>query len=276
MKAVEIPIGSVFGKWTVLSDGGNNNEGRKLYNCRCECGLERKVQSKYLRNGRSTQCGTCDFERLEGKRFGKLTVVSFSHKEKSLSAKNKYKIYWNCRCECGTERKAEAGHLRGGSTSHCGCAHTLHSFMGDFYGDIDTAFPFYKKLYMTWWSMNRRCTDVKHEAYKNYGGRGITVCDEWKENVKPFYDWAVQNGYQEGLSLERVDNNAGYSPSNCRWATMEEQSHNKRNNTFNEEDVKMIRELYASGVTQKQLCEAYDVGPATIHRIVMRKQWKNV
>ena len=84
------------------------------------------------------------------------------------------------------------------------------------------------RLYGIWRGIKRRCLNPNYHHFKNYGGRGITVCDEWLESFKSFYDWAMSNGYQDDLSIDRIDNDKGYDPSNCRWVTMAEQNKNKR------------------------------------------------
>ena len=114
------------------------------------------------------------------------------------------------------------------------------------------------RLHKIWHSMYCRCYYKSTNQYKNYGGRGIKVCEEWKhmQGFINFYNWAISNGYKETLTLDRIDNNKGYCPSNCRWITPKEQSNNRRNNvyyTFNGETK-----------TSKQWCELYNISPTTL------------
>lgn len=130
---------------------------------------------------------------------------------------------WLCRCECGKEIVVEAYNLKTGHTQSCGCLQReATSVANKTHGKRNT------RLYRIWICMKNRCYRKNHDAYKHYGGRGIKVCDEWLHSFKAFNDWAMANGYRDDLSIDRIDTNKGYSPDNCRWATMAEQNKNKR------------------------------------------------
>lgn len=151
---------------------------------------------------------------LTGCVFSKWTVLNYSGKSKSGSMK------YLCRCECGTEKEIVGSELTSGRTSSCkSCSKTKH-------GECDTP------LYMVWGSMVQRCLNPKNKAYKSYGGRGITICSEWREDYQAFRDWAFSNGYILGLLIDRIDNNKGYSATNCTFSTRYVQNNNRRNCRF--------------------------------------------
>ncbi len=153
---------------------------------------------------------------LTGKVFGKLTVLQ---RDKTVNKRTK----WLCKCECGNEISVEAYNLKTGHTQSCGCFQKeATSTASKTHGKTHT------RLYRIWNCMKNRCYRKSYHAYNHYGGRGITVCDEWLNDFQAFHDWAIANGYNDGLSIDRIDVDKGYSPHNCRWVTMAEQNKNKR------------------------------------------------
>ena len=161
---------------------------------------------------------------LAGRSFGRLTCIAQTGSSKQGNAT------WLCRCQCGKESTVLAGNLLSGHTKSCGClqreratqAHSTHALYFDENGKRN-------KLNRVFATMRQRCKNPNAKCYKDYGGRGITVCKEW-DDYKSFYEWAHSNGYREGLSIDRINNDGNYEPENCRWVPMEVQGNNKRNN----------------------------------------------
>lgn len=152
------------------------------------------------------------------KRFGRLLVLGIHHHSTTGHT------YVTCKCDCGKIKIVRASCLVQGVTRSCGClekeSKIKNSTKHGLYGT---------RIYRIWMGMKRRCYDTKVEQYKNYGGRGISYCQEWEKFI-PFYNWAMANGYNDNLTIDRIDVNGDYEPNNCRWIKEKEQHRNTRSN----------------------------------------------
>lgn len=199
-------------------------------------------------------------EDLAGQRFGRLVAQARSDRSRGR------RTYWVCVCDCGRTIEARADGLKCGDNITCGCGqpqrmrdcHTKH-------GLSNTG------TYAAWESMWRRCSDPRDKGYRLYGGRGIKVCDRWRDVAAFLADMGER---PPGTTLDRIDVDGHYEPGNCRWATKLCQARNTRSNVATWEKACAIRAEYAAGVRPKQLAAKYGMSDSNVHMIVAGKTWK--
>lgn len=207
------------------------------------------------------------FIDLTGRVFERLTVV------KRAANWTRRSPYWVCRCRCGTETTVTRSNLVSGATRSCGC---LHNDQLAAIGRSNKTHGFTKSsTYVTWTAMKRRCFDVQHKDYSNYGARGITVCARWKNSFEAFL--ADMGARPRGTSIDRFPNrNGNYEPGNCRWATPSEQTVNRRVTVLTRDLVREIRARAACGETQASIARRMGLDPRHIQAVVSRKSWAHV
>lgn len=181
---------------------------------------------------------------LTGQKFGRLTVIRKADGSK-----------WHCVCDCGKEKDVRSDHLKEGRVKSCGCFNS-EVVSARFKVHGLTKHPIHK----SWTDMKQRCYNPSSTIYEYYGGRGIKICDEW-EDFKTFYDWSISNGWSEGLSIDRIDVNGNYEPSNCRWVSMKVQCNNKRSNrllTFDGKTLNISQWAEQTGIERATITARLD------------------
>lgn len=167
---------------------------------------------------------------LQNERFGKLTVIK--RVDNKVYKNGRSTPQWLCQCNCGNKIIVAASNLRKGSTQSCGCLQKELLIKRNKTVKYTTHGQSRTRLYTIWCDMKQRCLNKNQKAFKHYGERRISICDEWKNNFNSFYDWAIRNGYTDNLTIDRIDVDGNYNPSNCRWTTMKQQRRNARSNVF--------------------------------------------
>jgi len=231
-----------------------------MWNCLCDCGKYTKVSTVHLRNGGVRSCGCFPYRKLTslvGKKFNRLTVISFSHRD------NKNKPHWECLCDCGNTHVLSGANLSSGQTRSCGCLLHEHSIKTKHGFAVNNIIS---KEIRSWASMKQRCYNKKSPDYKRYGGRGITVCERW---LNSFENFIADMGLRPSIkhTLDRFPNvNGNYEPSNCRWATPKQQGENKRNN--------VIYNYKGRNINQADLAKELKTFPANLISMMKRKSFK--
>ena len=200
---------------------------------------------------------TGKFQDLTGQKFCRLTVIERANDY--VYPSGRHRAQWLCKCDCGNETIVKANDLKGGHTNSCGCLNkektkersTKHRMS-------------HSRIYNAWSHMKQRCLDKNSNDYNDYGGRGIKVCNEWLE-FEPFYKWATENSYNDSLSIDRIDVDGNYEPSNCRWVDMKTQQNNRRNNHYITYDGKTQ--------TMKQWSEELNINYSTLRQRINDLGW---
>lgn len=194
---------------------------------------------------------------LTNRRFGLLTVIE------RAGSNARGRATWLCRCDCGELIVVSGNDLIQRQRS-CGCQR--RKALARFNKETKTTHGMRNtRLYKEWRSMMNRCNAKSGKDYKNYAGRGITVCQEWRTSFENFRDWAHSAGYQDNLTLDRIDVNGNYDPSNCRWATLKEQANNTRSNLY--------LEFRGERKTAKQWADELGINYNTLHSRITTKGW---
>lgn len=249
-------VGKRFGKLVVLSLAPKTKNRSTIWLCKCDCGNQKVVRNKNLIEGIVTNCGCLSKNNLiENQKIGRLTLIK---KIPACRGAN-----WECLCDCGNCLIVKEYQLKNGIIKSCGCLKEEYAQKGNVVHGFNKT-----RIQEIYHSMKMRCYNNKHIHYKNYGGRGITICDEWlgKDGLKNFGNWALNNGYADNLSIDRIDNNQNYCPQNCKWSTSFEQQNNTRYNykiEYNGETLSL-----------SQTARKYNLTVSTLWNRL--KKWKDV
>lgn len=217
--------GQRFGKLVAIKRIRDNDKNNTYYICKCDCGREVKVLHGGLQSGNSKSCGCTNKSiyyktDMTGMKFGRLLILEQKY--------NKTRdIILKCQCDCGKIIEAYKSNVIKGNTQSCGCYHR------EVCSELLSSHNLSKLvIYKRFMKMVDRCENPNCKAYKNYGARGIRVCDEWKNDFVSFYNWAMANGYRDDLTIERIDVNGNYCPENCTFIPLSEQAKNRTNSIW--------------------------------------------
>ena len=211
--------GQRFGKLVAICRDYKDKNQAWVWKCKCDCGKICYKTTHKLKAGLSDNCGCVIPHDITGQKFGRLTVIKRDHQIK------KGEWIWECRCDCGNITYSNSGNLTSGNTTSCGCwvKELLASGNNNRIHSLS-----HTRVHSIWRGILTRCSNPNRDDFKYYGGRGIIICEEWRNHFKAFYDWAMSHGYSDDLAIERVDVNGNYCPKNCTWIPMPEQAKNTR------------------------------------------------
>jgi hypothetical protein len=247
--------GKRFGLLTVVEIDKEKSRSQRIYwKCKCDCGSYVSVRTDRFKTQRSCGCIRADSLVL-GQTFGRLTVIEPDFEK---TKEKGFGIYFKCQCACGNMHSALLAHLRSGGVKSCGCYCSEKAK-----AQMTTHDKSNTRLFRIWSGMKSRCLNSNVKDYYRYGARGIQVCKEWECDFLEFYNWAINNGYSDKLSLDRKNNNEGYNPSNCKWSTILEQ----QNNTMVCISVVVNNKWYSS---IREVSRKYNIPPTTVSKYLKR------
>lgn len=196
---------------------------------------------------------------LVGEKFGRWAV-----KNLSVCAGNRGQVKWDCLCDCGNRKAVSADSLRAGLSKSCGCL--AKDGINKTHGMSKS------RIYRTYRHMLNRCSNENVDSYYLYGARGISVCKEWLD-FNAFYQWAMNNGYAEDLTIDRKNNDIGYGPANCQWSTPLEQARNRRNNVLDMGGARQIREMRQNGKRNIDIAKQLGISASVACDVYKNKIW---
>jgi hypothetical protein len=263
---IELKAGSTFGRLTFIEESRprirpSGQKTRRVF-CKCTCGNFKEVDLFHLIRGNISSCGCManepTRESVLGIKYGMLTVIE---ELPDVVRKGRPFRYVKVQCECGTVKDVVLQGIK--KLKSCGCK-TKEILAQYNVKHGMTKHP----IYAAWSNMKNRCFNPNVTHWGNYGGRGITVCDEWVRDFRVFCKWAMDNGWEQGLELDRINVHGNYEPSNCRWVTEEEQANNKTTSHYVEYNGERL--------TISQLCEKYGLLYGRVHARITELKWSVV
>lgn len=258
IREATIRIGEIHGDYKILALSGSPDNLKYMVQC-TTCGAEKQISARNFETRKDFHCKKHYVQPIKfddsyiGRKNGHLTVIGFTKDSFGKKA-------FLCKCDCGKEIAVKPTYWENGDVKSCGCMHDESSIKHG--GSKD-------RLYSVWHGMLRRCYSHSEKAYENYGGRGISVCEEWRHDYAVFKKWAYENGYDENApfgecTIDRIDVNGNYEPSNCRWISNAEQQKNKRPRE-QLKDGGYRKFIYVNGqrISRKVACKEAGVQEAT-------------
>lgn len=249
--------GQKIGRLTVI-ERDISRKGVYWY-CKCECGKIKSIKSNSLTSGVSKSCGCLQADlrtnNIVGRRFGKLTVISRTEKPNGI--KNTH-AYWKCKCDCGKIVIAQGTQLKRGNIQSCGClqieANTKHGMR-------------HTRIYTEWCNIKQRCYNSQNKSFKDYGGRGIMMCDRWRDSFENFFEDISKLPHygEKGYTINRINNDGNYELNNVEWADNKTQANNKRSNHL----------ITYNGKTQTiaQWADELNINQYTLYNRILTYHW---